>query len=163
MSIPSSTNARFSVQELAQVFAHGNSYDSLNLTLNATQWEVLGSYLQPFALSPSQVLIDQGGTDRTVYLVESGALSVHVEDDEGHMTLAMVNAGSVVGEGAFFSRLPRNASVVATGPCKLWGLTPIRFTEMGNRQPVVALDLAMALGAVVAKRLANKPKRAAVT
>jgi CRP/FNR family cyclic AMP-dependent transcriptional regulator len=34
---------------------------------------------------------------------------------------------------------------------------------MSNRQPALALELTMALGAVIAKRMVNKPKRVAVT
>jgi CRP/FNR family cyclic AMP-dependent transcriptional regulator len=74
-----------------------------------------------------------------------------------------VEAGSAVGEGAFFSRNPRSATVQAASVCKIWSLTPIRFTELTNRQPAVAVEIAMALGALVSRRLTNKPKRVAVT
>jgi hypothetical protein len=53
--------------------------------------------------------------------------------------------------------------VQAAAPTKLWCLTPLRFTELSNRQPQVALEIAMALGSLVSRRLVNKPKRAAVT
>jgi cAMP-binding proteins - catabolite gene activator and regulatory subunit of cAMP-dependent protein kinases len=88
---------------------------------------------------------------------------VHYEDEEGRMTLAMVGAGSVVGEGAFFSHQARNASAVGSGPCKLWCLTPIRFAELANRQPALALTVALALGEIIAKRMTNKPRRVAIT
>jgi len=45
----------------------------------------------------------------------------------------------------------------------VWCLTPIRFTELSNRQPNLALEIAMALGSLVSRRLVNKPKRVAVT
>ncbi|MBN9411611.1 MAG: cyclic nucleotide-binding domain-containing protein [Burkholderiales bacterium] len=163
MRPPISTASKFSIQDLVQAIARNNGYDSVSVNLSPAQWDVLAAYMQPFTLAAGQVLIDQGSPDRTLYFVEAGALSVHMEDEDGNMKLALINPGSVVGEGAFFSRLPRSASVVATGPCKLWSLTPIRFTEMANRQPAVALEVAMGLGAVIAKRLANKPKRVAVT
>lgn len=154
---------KFNVQDLIRAIGSGSAYDALNLTLTTAQWDVLGSYLQPFALAQGQVLVEQGALDRTLYLIESGTLSVHFEDEEGRMSLALVGAGSVVGEGAFFSRLPRNASVVGSSPCKLWCLTPIRFAELANRQPGLALEIALALGAVIAKRMSNKPRRVAVT
>lgn len=163
MRPPISNVAKFAIQDLVQVIARNNGYDAISINLSPTQWDTLAAYMQPFTLAAGQVLIDQGSPDRTLYFVETGSLSVHVEDEDGNMKLALINPGSVVGEGAFFSRLPRTASVVATGPSKLWSLTPIRFTEMANRQPAVALEIAMGLGAVIAKRLANKPKRVAVT
>ncbi len=162
MALPSS-NSRFNIQDLVQVIARNNVYDAISVNLSPAQWETMAAYMQPFTLAAGQALIDQGSTDRTLYFVESGSLSVHLEDEDGNMKLALINPGSVVGEGAFFSRLPRSASVVATGPSKLWSLTPIRFTEMSNRQPVIALEIVMGLGAVIAKRLANKPKQMAVT
>ena len=124
---------------------------------------MLGTYLQPFALKPGQVLIEQNAQDRTVYLIETGNLSVHYEDDKGRVRLAVVGPGSAVGEGAFFTRLPRNATVQASTPSKIWCLTPIRFTELSNRQPGLALEIAMALGSLVSRRLANRPRRVAVT
>ena len=156
-------SVKFNVQDLIRAIAQNNTDDALNLTLTTPQWDVFSSYLQPFTLAQGQVLIEQGALDRTLYFIEGGTLSVHYEDEEGRMSLALVGAGSVVGEGAFFSRLPRNASVVGSGPCKLWCLTPIRFSELATRQSALALEVALALGAVIAKRLSNKPKRVAVT
>lgn len=151
------------IQDLCRSMAQNTSYDAFAPALNPQQWELLGSYMQAFDLAAGQPLIDQGAQDRTIFFIESGALSVHVLGSSGQLQLAILNPGSVVGEGAFFSRLPRSANVVATGACRIWRLTPIRFAEMANRQPAVALELALALGAVIAKRMVNKPKRVAVT
>jgi len=163
MNAPLRAPIRFDVQGLVQAIAKNPSNDSFSPTLAPAQWELLGTYLQPFALMQGKVLIEQNAQDRTVYLVESGGLSVHYEDSKGRLRLAMVGPGSAVGEGAFFTRAPRSATVQATEPSKIWSLTPIRFTELSNRQPAVALEIAMALGSLVSRRLANKPKRAAVT
>ena len=79
------------------------------------------------------------------------------------MQLAILNPGSVVGEGSFFSRLPRSANVVAIGAARVWRLTPVRFAEMSNRQPNLALEIVIALGGVIAKRMVDRLKRVAVT
>ena len=151
------------IQDLCRSVAQNTSYDAFAPALNPQQWGLLGSYMQVFDLAAGQTLIDHGAQDRTIFFIESGALSVHVLGDGGQLQLAILNPGSVVGEGAFFSRLPRSANVVATGACRIWRLTPIRFAEMANRQPALALALTLALGAVIAKRMVNKPKRVAVT
>ncbi|WP_077002429.1 cyclic nucleotide-binding domain-containing protein [Variovorax sp. KK3] len=152
-----------SIQDLCRAVAQNTSYDAFAPAFNAQQWETFASYLQPFDLAAGQVLIDQGAHDRTLYFIERGALSVHMLGSQGQMRLAILNPGSVVGEGAFFSRLPRSANVVATGAARVWRLTAIRFAELSNRQPSLAVELTMALGAVIAKRMVNKPKRVAVT
>jgi CRP/FNR family transcriptional regulator, cyclic AMP receptor protein len=163
MNAPLRAPVRFDVQGLVRAIAQNQSNDSFSPTLTPAQWELLGTYMQPFALMQGQVLIEQNAQDRAVYLIESGTLTVHYEDEKGRLRLAMVGAGSAVGEGAFFTRLPRTATVQAATAGKIWCLTPIRFTELTNRQPAMALEIAMALGSLVSRRLANRPKRVAVT
>ena len=161
------TNPLFSnkqdIRGLIEAFVHNHGEDALSRTVTPTQWEALANYMQPFSLAQSQVLITQGSQDRTLYFVESGSLSVHYEDASDRIRLAIVGAGSVLGEGGLFSHMPRNATVQASTPCKLWCLTPMRFLELGNRHSPIALELTVALGAVLAKRLYNRPRRVAVT
>lgn len=154
---------QFKIQKLMQATAGNDTLDVFRPAINSQQWELLGSYLQPLAIPTGRVVIQQGDADRTVYLVEAGTLTVHYEDESHRIRLASVDAGSAVGEGAFFSRQPRNATVQAASPCRLWTLTPMRFAELSNRQPQIALEVAMALGALVSRRLANRPKRIAIT
>ena len=157
------TDPRFDVQALAQAMRTSNALDAVPVNLSDAQWQLLGDYLQPVTLSQGQVLIEQGVKDRTVYFVESGSLTVHYEDDKDRVRIAMVGAGSVLGEGAFFSHLPRSATVNAGGHSRLWCLTPLRFRELSTRFPVIALELTVAMAAVLARRMYNKPKRVAVT
>jgi CRP/FNR family transcriptional regulator, cyclic AMP receptor protein len=157
------TDTRADIQALAQAIATSPASDALRCQFSAPQWESLAGYFQPFMLKSGQILIEQGAQDRTLYFIESGGLSVHYEDDKGRVRMALVGAGSVVGEGAFFSHLPRSATVQASGPSKLWCLTSLRFLELSNRHSALALELAIALGSVMAKRLYNRPRRVAVT
>ena len=155
--------AKFQVQDLITAIARNDYYDALPLALTSTEWAPLGGgYLQPFTLAQDQMLIEQGAMDRTLYFVESGTLSVHRQDEQGRMSLALVGAGSVVGEGAFFSSLSRRATAIGSSPCRLWSLTVARFLELGHRQPALALRVALALGTVLARRVENTPRRIAV-
>jgi CRP/FNR family cyclic AMP-dependent transcriptional regulator len=163
MTAPLRNPLKFDIQNLITVIKKNTSSDGFTPALTTEQWDLLAGYLQPFALAQGQRLIEQGAIDRTLYLIESGSLTVHYEDDKGRVRLAVVEAGSAVGEGAFFSRLPRNATVQAASAARLWCLTPIRFSELTNRQPAVALEIAMGLGSLVSRRLMNKPRRVAVT
>ena len=149
MNAPLRMPIRFDVQGLIKAITANDTSDAFRPTLSPEKWELLATYMQPFALMNGQMLIEQNASDRTVYVVESGTLTVHYEDDKGRLRLAVVGPGSAVGEGAFFTRLPRNATVTASSPAKIWSLTPIRFTELTNRQPALALEVAMALGSLV--------------
>ena len=163
MNAPLPLSLRFDIQGLVQAMAHSHASDALRCQFTPQQWDVLASYMQPFAMQQGQVLIEQGSTDHTLYFIESGTLSVHYEDDKARIRMALVAAGTVVGEGAFFSHQPRNATVQASNACKVWCLTPLRFKELSNRHSTIALELTLAMGGVLAKRLYNRPKRVAVT
>ena len=162
-TIVNRSDGKVDLHGLVQAISQSSAEDSLNNLLSAEQWDLLSSYLLPVALPAGQVLFAQGTTDRTLYLLESGSLSVHFEDEKQRLRLAIVGPGSVVGEGAFFSHLPRSATVQAGSPCKLWSLPAMRFTELANRQPAVAVHLVMAVGAVLAKRLGSRKRRVAST
>jgi len=152
-----------SIQNLSRAIADNNSNDAFALTLNVQQWETLAGYLQPIDTGVGDVLIEQGTHDRSVYFLETGAISVHRVSSKEQMKLAVLMPGAVVGEGSFFSREPHSANVVVTGAGRVWRLTAVRFLEMSNRQPNLALEIAMGLGAVIAKRMAHRSKRVAVT
>ena len=146
---------------LLSAIAQADADDSMSNPLTPAQWDTVSAYLQSYAVPAGHVLFSQGATDRTLYLVESGSLSVHYQDEKERLRMAIVGPGSVVGEGAFFSMRPRSATVQASAPTKMWTLTALSFTELTNRQPAIALGLAMAAGAVLAKRLGNRRRVAA--
>ena len=154
---------RSNINGLVHAIGHCHAIDALRCNFSAPHWEILASYMQPFALDGGQVLIEQGSADRTLYFIESGTLSVHYQDNKSRIRMALVGAGSVVGEGAFFSHQPRNATVQATGDCQLWCLNPMRFLEFSNRHSPIALALTLVMAGVMARRLYIRPKRVAVT
>ena len=163
MNVSLPIGSKVNLQGLLDAIAQATADDSMTNPLTPAQWDVLAAYLLPVVLPAGQVLFSQGATDRTLYLIESGSLSVHFQDEKERLRLAMVAPGSVLGEGAFFSHRARSATVQASAPCKLWGLTALRFTELSNRQPAIALSLVMAAGAVLAKRLGTRRRRSAAT
>ena len=148
---------------MLDAIANDPSEARLGHALTAVQWDVLADYMQPMDLAAGRILIAQGAEDRTLYFIESGMLTVHFEDASGKIRLAAVGAGAVIGEGGFFSRMARSATVQTGSACKLWTLSPMRFSELANRQPAVALSLAMALGAIMARRMVSNRKKIAIT
>jgi CRP-like cAMP-binding protein len=163
MNAPLPPSVKLDLSGLINALVQASAEDSMSNPLSAAQWDILSAYLQPVTLAAGHTLFNQGASERSLYFIENGSLSVHYQDEKERLRLAIVTAGSVVGEGAFFSHRPRSATVQATAPCKLWSLTAIRFTELSNRQPAIALQLVMAVGAVIAKRMANRRRRIATT
>ena len=154
---------RADIMGLAQAMRQSSALDAVPLNLTEAQWQGLADFLQPVSLQQGQVLIEQGVKDRTVYFVETGSLTVHYEDAKERVRIALVGPGSLLGEGAFFSHLPRSATVQAGAPSRLWCLTPLRFRGLSTRFPPIALELSVAMAAVLARRMYNRPKRVAVT
>jgi CRP-like cAMP-binding protein len=131
--------------------------------LGAPSWYIVADYLHPHEFERGHLLIAQGAPDRNIYFLESGNLKVDVKTDKGLVQLAILGAGTVVGEGSFFSRLPRNASVLTYTACKVWEMSPADFETLGKKHPGVALSLSMALGAILATRMLDVSRRIAVT
>ena len=120
MNVSMPVASKVDLHGLIDAITQASADDSMTNPLAPAQWDVLSSYLLPVVLPAGQVLFSQGATDRTLYLVESGSLSVHYQDEKERLRLAIVGPGSVVGEGAFFSHRVRSATVQASAPCKLW-------------------------------------------
>lgn len=135
----------------------------LSKHLGAQSWYIVADHLHAHQYERGHLLIAQGAQDRNLYFLESGNLKVDVKTDKALMQLAILGAGTVVGEGSFFSRLPRSASVVAYSSCKVWSMSPEDFEALSKKHPTVALSLAMALGAIVASRMVDVSKRIAST
>ncbi len=163
MSTAPASYAKADISVLLKAIVGNTTDTTLALGITIAQWDVLAAYMQPMEIAAERILIAQGGEDRNLYFVESGMLTVHFEDATDKIRLAAVGAGSVVGEGGFFSRMARSATVQAGSACRLWTLSPMRFSELSNREPQVALALAMTLGAIMARRLVSNRKRIAVT
>lgn len=163
MTVTPSHTARHDILQLARAMQMSNALDAVPMSLTDAKWRELAEYLQLVTLQEGQVLIEQGVKDRSVYFVESGSLTVHYQDSRERVRIAMVGAGSLLGEGAFFSHLPRSATVNAGGDVRLWCLTALRFRELSTRHPDIALELTVSMAAVLARRMYNKPKRVAVT
>jgi CRP-like cAMP-binding protein len=163
MHIAQASDSKSDSRRLAAACLDNSREPALAQHLQPDDWAQLLPFLQPAEIAASQVLISQGASDRTVYFVESGSLSVHYEDAAGRIRLAIVGPGSAVGEGSFFSHQPRNATVQAASASLVWALTPVRFTELAHRFPKTALAVTLALGGLVAQRMLDRRKRVSVT
>ncbi len=163
MYSPSAPQTSTDIRPMVAACQQNSRESALGRHLQAQDWAHLRPFLHPTPLPAAQVLISQGAGDRTLYFVESGSLSVHFEDAAGRIHLAVVGPGSAVGEGSFFSHLPRNATVQAGRASQVWALSPERFDQLARQHPQTALALTLALGALVAERMLDRRKRISVT
>jgi CRP-like cAMP-binding protein len=118
-------------------------------------WRELFRFTIVRRVPAGQALLRRGEPDRTLYFVLHGELEVIAHSGDG-LTLgrvALVPAGSVLGEQAFFDGGPRSAGAWAVDDCEVAAMTPDQFTQFEAASPALARDLLFALGRILAIRL----------
>ncbi len=150
------------IAHLIAAVARSTEVGGLRKFLQLHRWKALAEYLQPVNHQAGDIVINQGELDRKLFFVESGELQVDMYTPNGVVSLGAVGSGSVVGEGSFFSHLPRIALVTASIECKVWVLTPEDFDRLSLANPSVALAVSMGLGTLMATRTLDMSKRVAV-
>jgi len=146
--------------DLVQAMQTLNAEDAFRPRLNLDQWRTIAPYLTRHDIRAGDLLIKQGDTDRTMYFLGQGSLQVFVTGGPpGSNRIAILRAGSVVGEPGLFSDAARMANVEAMTPCIVWALRGPRMEELAQRLPALALELLRAAGSVMALRMRNNLTR----
>jgi CRP/FNR family transcriptional regulator, cyclic AMP receptor protein len=149
------------IGELVQALQTLNAEDAFKPRLSIDQWRTIAPYLTRHDIRAGDLLIKQGDADRTMYFLEQGSLQVFVTGGPpGSNRIAILRAGSVVGEPGLFGDTPRMANVEAMTPCVVWALRGPRLEELAQRQPALVLELLRTAGGVMALRMrANLAKQ----
>ncbi len=142
------------VNELVQAIQTLNAEDAFRARLTLDHWKILAPYLSRHEIRSGDLLIKQGDTDRSLYFLSQGTLQVFVSGGvPGASKIAILRAGSIVGEPGLFVDGPRMANVEAMTPCVVWALRGPRLEELATRLPAIALELLRAAGGVMAIRM----------
>jgi CRP/FNR family transcriptional regulator, cyclic AMP receptor protein len=118
-------------------------------------WKQLFRFTSTRRVMAGDALIRRGEPDRALYFVLHGDLEVIAHSGDGFTmgSVALVGAGSVLGEQAFFDGAPRSAGVWAVDDCEVAALAPDQYTSFEQSNPALARDLLFALGRILAIRL----------
>ena len=149
------------INALVQALQTLNAEDAFRPRLTLEQWRLIAPYLTRHEIRAGDLLIKQGDADRTMYFLEQGSLQIFVTGGPpGSNRIAILRAGSVVGEPGLFGDSPRMANVEAMTPCAVWALRGPRLEELAQRQPALVLELLRTAGGVMAMRMrANLAKQ----
>ncbi len=150
--------------DYASVFRH-NGDDSGNSTSEylllpewgEEDWRKLFAVTTSRPFKASEVVIQRGVDDRSLYFVASGSLEVGITYVDGISIspLARICAGSIIGEQSFFDAQPRSANAWAVTDGELLCLTQEKFRQFAAAEPTMTRDLLFALGRVLSLRLRN--------
>lgn len=149
------------INALVQALQTLNAEDAFRPRLTLDQWRLIAPYLTRHEIRAGDLLMKQGDADRTMYFLEQGSLQIFVTGGPpGSNRIAILRAGSVVGEPGLFGDSPRMANVEAMTPCIVWALRGPRLEELAQRQPALVLELLRTAGGVMATRMrANLSKQ----
>lgn len=108
--------------------------------------ERLMRYAKPHKYPKNSVIVSEGDSQTSFYIVESGSLRVYVDGDDGRqLTLGWLEAGDYFGELALIDGEPRSASVITVTPTELCAISQQDFQEFLKTESGAALLLMRAL------------------
>ena len=117
-------------------------------------WQKLLAWTGVQRFRAGETLVRAGDTHPALFIVTSGSLEVLAEGERGEpRRIAVIEAGSVFGEQAFFDGLPRSASVRALTDGEVRSLTREAFEVLAAREPELARALLFDLGRILSLRL----------
>jgi len=127
-------------------------------------WKQLFRFTSIRVVRAGDALIRHGEPDRTLYLVLHGELEiiVHSGDELSMGRVALVGAGSVLGELAFFDGGPRSAGAWAVDDSDVAAMTPDQYAAFEKSSPALARELLFALGRILAIRLRRTTAKVAM-
>jgi CRP-like cAMP-binding protein len=118
-------------------------------------WQQLFRFTTFRSAAPGEALIRHGEPERTIFFVLRGQLEVTLRFGDGISMgrVALVEAGSILGEVAFFDGGPRSATAWAVDDCEVAAMTLEQFRAFEKTSPNLARDVVFALGRILAMRL----------
>jgi CRP/FNR family transcriptional regulator, cyclic AMP receptor protein len=130
------------------------------------EWATLLAHTRNRRFSPGDAIVTAGAADQSLYLVLEGQLEVLAEATRrgrrSYRRLAVVAAGSVIGELSFFDGGGRSALVRAMTPAVLAEMSRSEFDALATASPDLARRLLFDLGRILAQRLRAVQGTAAV-
>ena len=124
----------------------------LEENLSAETYRHLLEIAEPLSCPQGAVLISEGDESRTLFIVESGSLTVSKRTGYGERQLAIIEAGDVVGEIAFVDQRPRSATVAIREDAQLLKLDHAEVMQALADHPAVLADLIQTLAVRITLR-----------
>lgn len=97
----------------------------------------LASVMDELSFPSDQTIFTQGQEGRSLYIVVSGLVRVHIGDRD----LAQLRQGTCFGEMSLFDSEPRSASVTALEECECLVLTQLQLYDAIDETPGIAVNI----------------------
>lgn len=105
----------------------------------------LASVMDELTFPANYTIFKQGEEGRSLYIVASGRVRVHIGDKQ----LAEVDKGKYFGEMAVFDTQPRSASATTLEPCECLELTQEQLYDAIEETPEIAVNIIRELSRLI--------------
>lgn len=106
----------------------------------------LGSLMKEMSFKKNSIVITQGESSRSLFVVTSGRFKVFATDEEGNQTIfTFLGSRHFFGELSLLDDAPRSATVVAVDDSKVLNLSHNHFCEFLRNHPEICQPLFKAL------------------
>jgi SulP family sulfate permease len=113
-------------------------------------------FLEPRHFDKDELLVEQGTESDDLFFVESGQVMVCLSLPDGkQMRIRTMNAGTVVGEGAFYLGVPRSASVIGVTGGRAYRLSRESLEKLKVQDPHIATTFHEYMARMLADKLAD--------
>lgn len=128
--------------------------------LTAEEIEELCPYLELCEWPADAVVMEEGETEDYMGFVTEGKLAVKKQTDWGkHIIIAILEEGSMVGEGALIDKEPRSTTIVAMEQTRILLLAAQKMDELILNSPLLAIKLMKRILHIIRVRLRNAGER----
>ncbi len=97
----------------------------------------LASVMDELSFPTNHTIFTEGKEGRSLYIVVSGRVKVHLEESE----LARLQQGACFGEMSLFDAEPRSASVTTLDNCECLMLTQMQLYDAIDETPEIAINI----------------------
>ncbi|HEY9743240.1 MAG TPA: Crp/Fnr family transcriptional regulator [Coleofasciculaceae cyanobacterium] len=97
----------------------------------------LASVMEELSFPTDHPIVTQGEEGRSLYVVVSGVVRVHIGDRD----LAQLKQGACFGEMSLFDSEPRSASVTTLEKCECLLLTQLQLYDAIDETPEIAVNI----------------------
>jgi CRP-like cAMP-binding protein len=122
--------------------------------LTAEEIGELCPYLELRKWQADDVVMQEGEIENYMGFVTEGKLAVKKQTDWGkHIIIAILDKGSMVGEGALIDKEPRSTTIVAMEQTRILTLEARRMDELIINRPMLAIKLMKRILHIISVRL----------
>jgi MFS superfamily sulfate permease-like transporter len=123
--------------------------------LDDAEQAFIGAWLRRAEYRAGEVVIRQGDTDRSLYIVANGTTTVRVAaaGTDRQVRLASYARGTIFGEMALLDRQPRSATVTADNDVVCYVLSEAAFQALIAQRPAIAVRLLANMARELSMRL----------